>query len=214
MDIANRIVGYGMVKVDEILLNPKNWRKHPIYQERALEGVLEEIGLVQNIIINKTTGNLVDGHLRVQIAKKDGIEELPCTFIEVSEAEEDLILAMLDPIGAMADKNQDALNELVDSVTTANEDIQAVLDALRKDTEEATEEVLIRRSIQLQPPMEYVMIVCKTDEEFTQLRQLMGLGMVRRGGYREGSDFDDVGAERLIYFERFMEWLNANRNTE
>ena len=56
----NRIVGYDQVSVEAIQANPKNHRLHPEAQRRALSGVLDEVGIVQNVIINRTTGRPVD----------------------------------------------------------------------------------------------------------------------------------------------------------
>lgn len=67
-DWRNRIVGYGMEDADQLLANPANWRIHPKHQQDALSGVLNEIGWVQNILVNKTTGHVVDGHLRAALA--------------------------------------------------------------------------------------------------------------------------------------------------
>ena len=61
--IKNRIIGSGEEQLDQIMFNPRNWRIHPLSQQDALKGVLEEVGWVQEVIINKRTGHLVDGHL-------------------------------------------------------------------------------------------------------------------------------------------------------
>jgi len=54
----NRIKRSGTIKVDEVLFNPDNWRVHPYYQQEALRGVLEQIGWVQQVVVNETTGHL------------------------------------------------------------------------------------------------------------------------------------------------------------
>ncbi len=68
----NRIIGSGEESLDDILFNPRNWRIHPLSQQDALKGILEEVGWVQQVIINKRTGNLIDGHLRCQLASRGG----------------------------------------------------------------------------------------------------------------------------------------------
>lgn len=47
----NRIIGYEDRDPKELKVNPLNWRKHPKAQSKALGGVIEEVGLVQNIIL-------------------------------------------------------------------------------------------------------------------------------------------------------------------
>jgi len=123
----NRIVGYEEKDPAELKANPLNWRTHPKNQEKALEGVLDEVGLVQNIVFNKATGHLIDGHLRVELAIKQKQEKVPVTMVELTEDEERLILATLDPLGAMANANADKLQELIAQVDTQNESIKELL---------------------------------------------------------------------------------------
>lgn len=130
MDYKNRIVGYSEVQVDEILFNPNNWRIHPKYQQDALKGVLEEVGLVQNILINRTSGNLVDGHLRVQLAARDGVKTLPATIVELTEEEENIILATLDPLAAMAATDKQKLDDLLHAVQSDDERVQEMMAGL------------------------------------------------------------------------------------
>ena len=98
----NRIIGSGEESLDNILFHPRNWRIHPLNQQDALKGVLEEVGWVQQVIINKRTGNLIDGHLRCQLAAREGNKTIPVLYVDIDEAEEELVLATLDPIAAMA----------------------------------------------------------------------------------------------------------------
>jgi hypothetical protein len=133
MIYENRIIGSGEEKLDQILFNPKNWRKHPKYQQEALQGVLEKIGWVQQVIINKRTGCLVDGHLRVQLAAREGNETIPVLYIDISEEEEDLVLASLDPIGKMAETDKEKLAELHSGIETDSERIKNFLEQSARD---------------------------------------------------------------------------------
>ena len=98
----NRIVGHGDVAPSELVANPRNWRTHPRHQREALEGALAEVGWVQQVIVNRTSGLLVDGHLRVEAAAARGEATVPVTYVELDEREEALVLVSLDPLGAMA----------------------------------------------------------------------------------------------------------------
>jgi DNA modification methylase len=123
----NRIVGYGSEPPDQLLANPLNWRDHPQPQADALSGVLNDVGLVQNVIVNKRTGHLVDGHLRVKLAMREQQPDIAVTYIDVSPDEEHLILASLDPIGAMATADRDTLDQLLRTVSTDNESVMTLL---------------------------------------------------------------------------------------
>src|SRR5450759_6007503 len=64
----SRIVGMEDVAPDQLLAHPLNWREHPGPQRDALRGSLAEVGWVQNVIVSKRTGHVVDGHARVEDA--------------------------------------------------------------------------------------------------------------------------------------------------
>ena len=128
---ANRIVGYGEEAADQLLANDKNWRVHGKAQQEALTDVLDSVGVVQNIIVNRRTGAVVDGHLRVSLAlRKDGSQTLPITYVDLSEQEEALILATLDPIAAMAAADKDQLDALLRDVDTGSAALQEMLAGL------------------------------------------------------------------------------------
>jgi len=124
---ANRIVGSGEESLDQIQFNPRNWRVHPLNQQNALKGVLEEVGWVQEVIINKRTGNLVDGHLRCQLAAREGAKTIPVKYVDLSEEEEALVLSTLDPIAAMAATDRAKLDDLMRGIQSDNEQVQALV---------------------------------------------------------------------------------------
>lgn len=140
----NRIIGHGIARVDELLANPRNARIHPKSQSDALEGVLESVGIVQDVIVNQRTGFMLDGHLRVSLALRRGEPDLPVKYVDLNEAEEALVLATFDPIGALAIADTGKLDELITDIrdaglpTTAGTD--ALLDALVAEVKEAVAE--------------------------------------------------------------------------
>ena len=84
----------------------------------TLAAVLAEVGLVQSVIVNERTGNLVDGHLRVKLAMRKHVPLIPVCYVDLSPEEEAKILATIDPLSAMAGRDQAMLDELLDQVTT------------------------------------------------------------------------------------------------
>jgi hypothetical protein len=129
----NRIVGYGDESPDQLLANPANYRIHPKAQQDALAGVLGEIGWVQSVIVNRTTGHLVDGHLRVSLALRDGASTIPVVYVELSPDEEALVLATIDPLSAMAITDTAKLSELLEEVGTSSADVQILLSKMAED---------------------------------------------------------------------------------
>jgi DNA modification methylase len=123
----NRIVGHGDEPPEQLLANPANWRVHPSEQQRALAGALSEVGWVAQILVNRTTGHVVDGHLRVELAISRGEPTVPVAYVELSEEEELLVLATLDPLAAMAAAEKDALEALLARLTPDDEALSSLL---------------------------------------------------------------------------------------
>lgn len=105
-------MGHGEERADQLLANPKNWRIHPKRQQESLGHVLDRIGWVQSVIVNKRTGFLVDGHARVSAAL-DRNEVVPVVYVDLDEREEAEILASLDPLAAMAGSDKNKLGDLL-----------------------------------------------------------------------------------------------------
>ena len=129
MTWQNRIVGHDNVPPDQLLAHPGNWRIHPKYQQEALRGVINDIGYIKSVTVNKLTGRVVDGHLRVTLALRDGIPTIPVEYVELTEAEEAEALLTLDPIAALAGSDKDNLETLLKQVNT---DDAAVMELLNK----------------------------------------------------------------------------------
>lgn len=130
-----RIVGRGDVPTAEIVPNRHNWRRHPDRQRDALEGVLDSIGWIQDVIVNKRTGNLIDGHLRVEMALRRGEKTVPVVYVDLSEDEEAVALASLDPISAMAETDRTKLEELMRDVNSGDARVQQMMSDLAEKEE-------------------------------------------------------------------------------
>lgn len=126
----NRIVGSGEEAPDQLLANPVNWRVHPRHQQEALAGVLDEVGWVQQVIVNQRTGHLIDGHLRVALAMRRGEPKVPVLYVDLDPEEEALVLATLDPLAAMAAADAEKLDELLRDVSTSEAAVQEMLSML------------------------------------------------------------------------------------
>jgi hypothetical protein len=132
----SRIVGEGVEAPQQLLANPLNWRRHPRAQHEALEGMLRAVGWVQRVIVNRRTGHLVDGHLRVEVALRRGESAVPVLYVDLSEAEERVVLAAIDPIGGLAETDDAALDALLAGLESGDAALDAFLDTLRMPVDE------------------------------------------------------------------------------
>lgn len=112
----SRIVGEGEADPRELVDNPLNWRKHPELQGQALEEALDRLGWIQRVVVNKRTGRLIDGHLRVELARRRKEARVPVLYVDLDEEEERLALATLDPLSALAETDAEVLAELLEGV--------------------------------------------------------------------------------------------------
>jgi len=108
----DRIVASGYEDPDQLLANPRNHRIHPAIQQETLEAVLNRIGWVAKVIVNRTTGNIVDGHLRVELAQRRG-EQVPVDYVDMTEQEEMTVLATFDAITELAGIDDARLKETI-----------------------------------------------------------------------------------------------------
>jgi len=139
----NRIVRYGEEAPDQLLANENNPRIHPKMQQQALEGSLEEIGWIQDVIVNLRTSEewgpdrgvetMIDGHLRVKLALRHEQSSVPVKYVDLSPAQERLALATLDPITGYAAIDNEIMSGLLDGVEIENPDLSDFLDTLAED---------------------------------------------------------------------------------
>ncbi len=124
---ANRIVGHADVDPRSLIPNPKNYRRHPKNQAAALTGVLNDVGWVASVLVNRRTGRLVDGHLRAKQAIALGQATIPVAYVDLTEAEEAEVLATFDPLSALAGIDPTALDVLLRDVATGDAAVMALL---------------------------------------------------------------------------------------
>ena len=143
---TNRIVGAGTVRAGDLLANESNWRIHPLTQQEALGGVLNEVGWVTQVVVNRRSDEawgekrnietLVDGHLRVMLALGSGEDaEVPVTYVDLLPHEEALILATFDPLSAMAVADTEQLGALLQEIAAADEEALRVVQFIARSDE-------------------------------------------------------------------------------
>jgi len=120
----NRIVGRELVSPEKLVPNPENWRKHPVWQRRSIGWLLSKVGWVQDVVVNVTTGHLLDGHMRVEEALKRGEETVPVLYVKLTPEEERLVLATFDPIAEYTETDTDALENLTRAAVAGMEELE------------------------------------------------------------------------------------------
>ena len=126
----NRIVGHGEEDPEQLMANPRNWRVHPKFQQDALKDVLDAVGFVAGVIINQRSGNMIDGHLRVELAISEGEATVPVEYVDLTDEEERIVLATFDPLGNLAVTDPNKLQEIIEDTTFTGNALQGLIDDL------------------------------------------------------------------------------------
>lgn len=135
-----------LVVVDptQLSANPKNWRTHSSRQRTTFNSFKDKYGWLNVLIFNLQTGKLLDGHMRTEEAIKNK-ELVPIRIVDLTEEEENEVLATFDNIGLMATRNNQALQSLINSANTehltrAKTQVEARMQQLRNDLASSLEE--------------------------------------------------------------------------
>lgn len=78
--------------------NPRIALKPGDTQYDALQNSLERFGLVEPLVVNKTTGTLISGHQRLNVLIANGVEEAEVVVVEMDEIQEKLLNIAINKI--------------------------------------------------------------------------------------------------------------------
>jgi ParB/Sulfiredoxin domain len=126
----NRVASFSMEVPEDLLANPANARRHPARQRETLTASLDEIGWIAPVIVNDTTGFVIDGHARIEEAISNGEAVIPVVHVDLTPDEERLALATFDPITGLAVFDQERLDDLIASIETDSSPLNDLLASL------------------------------------------------------------------------------------
>jgi DNA modification methylase len=132
-EVRDRIVELRRVRAGDLQENPRNWRRHPERQRRALKVLLEEVGFADAILARELPDGsleIVDGHLRRSM---DTEMVVPVLVLDVDEAEADKLLLSIDPLATLAVADPEPLADLLAGLQTRSEELRTMLSRLATD---------------------------------------------------------------------------------
>lgn len=212
--MRNRVVSFEHVDPAELVDHPDNWREHPNTQRAALREVISKVGIADVILAYRSPSTkkltIVDGHLRREVL--GGQEKVPVAVLDLDDDEAKALLASHDPVGAMAQRNDDLFEELLASVEEAGyADIARMLDTDGWTPEDGPEAAA---AFEADTPAEYpiaplydegydaLIVTTATEAEWNQLKTLLDIPQARD---RRGR----VGTTHVLTFEEFMQRWHA-----
>lgn len=194
----NRIVGEAMVEAKSLRDHPLNWRTHSEDQRDAMREVLEQIGWVQKVVVNKRTGHIIDGHLRVEEARKKG-EKVPVVFVDLSAVEERRMLALFDPLGSMAGMDRRRLKEVLTDIDGDGPGVKALMESLRSSVgikEKTDDRPEVPFTEELLEEHNYLVLTFSNSVDWLHLQSLYPLKEVK--SLRSEGKFQQIGIGRVV----------------
>jgi hypothetical protein len=195
-----------LVKLSEVKVNPNNPRLIKDDKFKKLVQSIKDFPEMLNIrpIVVNQDMIILGGNMRYKACKEAGLKEIPIIITDLSEEQQREFLIKDNTSGGEWDWDILANEWDADQLEAWGLDVPISLESKDNNAEDIVE---AEQSVQLIPGKEYLLIVFDNDIEFEEAKKELQLKMVRRGGYKEGSDFDSLSLERVLYFSDFKNRL-------
>jgi len=200
-------------------LNPAEYNPRQLTdkQYKQLKKSLKSFGCVEPVVINSNPMRrdvIIGGHQRCKVWADLGNKTIPTVEVELDEAGEMELNVRLNKNTGEFDfdmlANYFEVDKLQEWGFSDAELFPATYDD-EIDGLEEDEEIELPQSVQLEPPKEYVIILCEPNSvEWEKLKMKLKLGLVRRGGYRKGSPLESISTERVLTYEDFIKRYDSS----
>ncbi len=199
------------MKLEDLTDAPYNPRK---ISPKALKGLatsLKEFGLVQPIVWNKRTKNVVGGHQRLRALRESGETEVPVVVVDIELAKEKALNLTLNNAkieGEFTEKLDDILAELDASMPELYRQLR--LDALQSaETKNRTEKGTVEFTEELMEEHNFVVLYFDNSIDWIQLNTLFPLRSVKALDSKKG--FEKIGIGRVIRGPDFIKKITEGR---
>ena len=203
------------VKLSEVKANPNNPR---IIKDEKFNKLVESIKTfpkmleIRPIVVNSDMV-VLGGNMRLKACKEAGLKEVPIIRAEELTEEQQREFIIKDNVG-FGEWDWDMIANEWDAEQITEWGLDIPLND-KIDQLEDGEEIELPQSVQLEPPKEYILIMAEPNSvDWEEIKQILQLKMVRRGGYKKGSAFDAIALERVIEWSDFKKRINVNSSTK
>lgn len=200
------------INIEKLKLNESNPRYIKDDRFEKLKKSIEEFPRMlelRPIIYDPQTMDVLGGNMRLRALLSLGYKNIPERWVKsaesLTEAEKERFI-IVDNVG-FGEWDYDILANEWGEEKLREWGLEVVLEEM-----EEGEEMEFEQSVQIEPPREYILIMADPNSvEWEELKEMLKLKMVRRGGYKKGSQFDAVGLERVIEWSDFKErYVNSD----
>jgi hypothetical protein len=164
---------------------------------------------IRPIVVNSDMV-ILGGNMRFKACKEAGLKEVPIIIADNLTEEQQREFLIKDNTSG-GEWDWEVLANEWDTEQLEAWGLDLPIDE-KIDKLEEGETLEFEQSVQLIPPKEYILIMAEPNsEEWEEIKQMLKLKMVRRGGYKEGSSLDAVSLERVLNWSDFKErYVNSD----
>lgn len=187
--------------------------------KQGLRNSIKKFGLVQPIIVNKQTGNVVGGNQRFSILKEKELETTQAVVVDLTLDDEKALNLTLNNPGIQGEFKYD-VNEILNKIKEAStEDYDSLrlftietAEDIAKDAKEKTDDPIPEMGLQPFEHYDYVLVMSDTVQDWYWLQEFFKLDKVNVSPVGNKR----MGIGRAVKVDKFREILNElqNSNTE
>jgi hypothetical protein len=167
--IRNRIKGHRRVRAAELVPHELNFRLHPQLQRRALEALYREVGFARSLLAYELPDGrlkLIDGHLRRDL---DPDMEVEVEVLDVTEEEARALLLSSDPLAALAERQEQIHQRLLEVAPPVPEELQAAWRAEAEAALAAMRSELPKQRVEAVVEQFLVVVTCRDEGHQVEL---------------------------------------------
>jgi hypothetical protein len=189
----------------------RNARHHRASQIAQIAASMREWGWTVPLLVDEKD-HIIAGHGRVLAAQQLGINDVPVLVARGWTEQQKRAYRLADnqiPLNATWDKTmlRIELADLRDQAVDLELMGFSASDALAGEVPDS-----LPQALQLVPAREYAVVMCDDLDEWERLKVALSLTPVRRGGYKQGSEFDDVGTQRVVKAADLLRLIEPRRS--
>ncbi len=199
------------MSIHELSNDPANTRKHNDRNIDAIIASLRRFGQQKPIVVD--CNNVVRaGNGTLEAARRLQWESIDCIYTSLNGSDAIAYAIADNRTAELAEWDEDTLAAQLNGLLTESEEIALAagftpeeieaMGCIDDEPEGAEGKSKLPQSLQLEPGREYILIAFDDPSEFDEAKGILGLGLVRRGGYKEGSPFEAVSTERVLNWKR------------
>jgi hypothetical protein len=201
------------LKITEVKLNPSNPRLIKDDKFKKLVQSIKdfpEMLKIRPIVVNQDMV-ILGGNMRYKACVEAGIKTIPVIITDLTEDKQKEFLIKDNVSGGEWD--WDVLANEWDEVDLENWGLDLPIYDKIDDLEDG-DNLEFEQSVQIIPPMEYILIMAEPNSlDWEEIKEKLQLKMVRRGGCVAGSNYENLGIERVITWDELKKRY-VNSDTE